>query len=300
MDSRIGDIQAAQWNAHAGVASLSFVLYDILLNLGDEIELIWTGPACWARLLYLVVRYVPLCVLCSLIMLIVHGITWTPERCLIMVVYQNVAIQSLTLAVELILLSRVYAMYNRNRILLLSLAAFLVAEVGSMIGILSITTPKFRMSEGCVVAHTPRLFSFYWILPLAFETTLLVLTFYKFFTSISGRSVFGGKHSIMFVLMRDGTWAYAIIFMSMLLNIVFYAVETNPLAGVGFTWEVATLSFAGSHVLLNTRRVALQPNNDQSYWTDVSALQFGTTGTARGIDFIELERPCELTTLKSA
>ena len=50
------------------------------------------------------------------------------------------------------------------------------------------------------------------ILPLAFETTLFALTLYKFITSVSERSVLGRRNSIMFVLMRDGTWAYAIIF----------------------------------------------------------------------------------------
>ena len=39
-------------------------------------------------------------------MFVVHGVAWNPERCLIMLVYQNIAIQSLTLAVELILLNR--------------------------------------------------------------------------------------------------------------------------------------------------------------------------------------------------
>lgn len=115
-------------------------------------------------------------------MLIEHGIAWTLEGCMIMQVYQNIAIQSLTLAVELILLGRgmpsyarhelvspaepechlVYAMYSRNRILLVSLSTFLFVEVCCMVGVLSVTIPKFQMTEGCLVTHTPRLFSFYW------------------------------------------------------------------------------------------------------------------------------------------
>ncbi|TFK89678.1 hypothetical protein K466DRAFT_17068 [Polyporus arcularius HHB13444] len=152
------------------------------------------------------------------------------------------------------------------------------------------------MTEGCIVTLTPRLFSFYWILPLAFETTLFALTLFKFATSVSGRSVVGRKDSIMFVLLRDGTWAYAVIFAAMLLNTVFYAVETTPLAGVSFAWEIATLSFAGSHVVLNTRRVARHPQQGTSFWTnsepEVSApiqFQTRTDGTVRGL----VERRCE-------
>ncbi|TFK89675.1 hypothetical protein K466DRAFT_597610 [Polyporus arcularius HHB13444] len=261
-----GKVQASQAHAHAGVASIAFVLYDILLNLGDEIELIWTAPNRWVKWLYMGVRYVPFVVLCSLFMVATPGIAWTPKGCIIMQVYENVAIQSLTLSIELILLSRVYAMCSQNRILLVFLSAFLVAEVGSMVAILSVTIPEFQTTNGCAVTSTPRLFSFYWILPLAFETILFVLTLYKFATSVTGPSALGRKNSIIFVLMRDGTWAYGIIFAAMLINAVFYAVETTPLAGVGFPWEIATLSFAGSHILLNTRRIAWYPERGTSFW----------------------------------
>ncbi|KAI0711163.1 hypothetical protein C8T65DRAFT_739556 [Cerioporus squamosus] len=273
--SEVDAVGAEQGIDRAAVAAMTFVLYDILLNLGDEVDMIWI----------------------SLFMLIEHGIAWTPKRCMVMQVYQNIAIQSLTLAVELILLGRVYAMYSRNRILLYFLSTFLFVEVCCMVGVLSVTIPEFRMTEGCIVTHTPRLFSFYWILPLAFETTLFALTLFKFATSVTDRSVLGRRHSIMFVLLRDGTWAYAIIFAAMLLNTVFYAVETTPLAGVSFAWEIATLSFAGSHVILNTRRIAWQPQRVTSFWSntgpEVSTIEFKTEGTARALVQVDVERHCE-------
>ncbi len=42
----------------------------------------------------------------SLFIVAKPGVAWTPKGCMIMQVYENVAIQSLTLFIELILLSR--------------------------------------------------------------------------------------------------------------------------------------------------------------------------------------------------
>ncbi len=53
-------------------------------------------------------------------------------------------------------------MYSRSRVLLVSLSAFLFAEVGAMVGVLSVTIPEFRMNGGLLVTLTPTLFSFYW------------------------------------------------------------------------------------------------------------------------------------------
>lgn len=47
-------------------------------------------------------------------------------------------------------------------------------------------------------------------LSLAFETTLFALTLFRFASTVAAAPVH--RHSILFVLVRDGTWAYAIIF----------------------------------------------------------------------------------------
>ena len=44
---------------------------------------------------------------------------------------------------------------------------------------------------------------------VAFETILFCLTFVSFFKSVRREY---GRHSILFVFLRDGTWAFTIIF----------------------------------------------------------------------------------------
>ena len=93
---------------------------------------------------------------------------------------------------------------------------------------------------------------------LAFETFLFILTLIKFFQSISRE-----RTSILFVFVRDGTWAFALIFgkcltsfmycvlthpghgtVAMLLNMLMYKLNKTPLAGMGYGWAFACMSFA--------------------------------------------------------
>ena len=84
-----------------------------------------------------------------------------------------------------------------------------------------------------------------------FETYLFVLTLIAFFHRLA---VEAQRVSILFVFVRDGTWAYAVIFgachnyvtlsyvlivshsVSLLLNTLMYKLEANPLAGMGYLY----------------------------------------------------------------
>jgi hypothetical protein len=127
----------------------------------------------------------------------------------------------------------VYVLYNQNRYVLLTILAALIAEVVVMISCLCFVLPQMRLTAGCLVAHTSGIFVSYWYAPLpsatafasvvhsittnlysrasslAFETLLFVLTLLKFYQSIA-RSF--REQSIIGTFVRDGTWAFALIF----------------------------------------------------------------------------------------
>lgn len=50
---------------------------------------------------------------------------------------------------------------------------------------------------------------FHRIAPLSFQTVLFVLTMWKFFGTVVGKKP---KDDIVFTLLRDGIWAYALMF----------------------------------------------------------------------------------------
>ncbi|KAL1943889.1 hypothetical protein VTO73DRAFT_3707 [Trametes versicolor] len=60
-------------------------------------------------------------------------------------------------------------------------------------------------------------------------------------------------------MVRDGTWAFILSLVILVLNLVVYNVFLKTLPGVAYFWATSILSFIGSHVLLNLRQIALDP-----------------------------------------
>ena len=120
-------------------------------------------------------------------------------------------------------------MYNRNKVVIMTVCVLFIAEVAAMCTILVLTVPKFESTPQCLITSTPKLFPSYWCgsfrtsrfpliltvtryrtISLAFETALFLLTLYKFFSVLEITQFH--TQSFMVTLVRDGTWAYAIIF----------------------------------------------------------------------------------------
>ncbi|KAI0674409.1 hypothetical protein C8Q78DRAFT_1151252 [Trametes maxima] len=243
-------------------AATAFLVWDALINLDQEVEYIWSGPNSWVKWTFLLIRHIPYLIQGSVLTLVaLSGHVWQPRECRAWIIYQLVAIEALIIAVEVVLIVRIYAMYSRNRVVLSLVLVLFCAEIGAMCTILAISIPQITFTTQCLITSTPTLFPTYWTISLAFETSLFTLTLVKFMNNMVRTQL--RQQSILFVLMRDGTWAYAIIFGEsvMLLNSVMYQVERNTLAGVCYFWEIAVMSFAGSHVLLNLRRLAVEPRD---------------------------------------
>ncbi|KAI0923787.1 hypothetical protein AcW1_006652 [Taiwanofungus camphoratus] len=231
---------------------------------------------------YAFVRHFPYVV--QLIMISVTkahtGVAWSAAGCHSWIVFQVAAMECVTVAVEIVLISRVYAMYNCNRAILTVLLLLFLAEIIAMIAIIVYSVPRASfITRWCLTTHAPNIFTLYWFISLAFESVLFAMTLVKLCSSISiGHSRRRSNHSsILFVLLRDGTWAFAVIFAVMLLNALMFRLVDNPLAGICFFWELSLFSSAGSHVLLNLRRLAdRHDSNETSTWTAGENAMFST------------------------
>lgn len=260
------------------------MVYDTVLHVADEVEYIWSGQGIWVKYAYAFVRHLPYLVQGSILAMIAAsdaGHAWKPAQCQDWIIYQLSFNECLTVVVEAILIVRIYALFNHNVPILTLIAVLYVGEITAMVTVLALSIPKMTFTSQCVITSTPVVFTSYWIISLSFETLLFALTIIKFCTSISHSAL--GRGSILFVLVRDGTWAYAIIFVIMLTNTLLYHLVDNPLAGLCFFWQLSVMSFAGSHVLLNLRRLAVRHTTHyrRSIWTAGSAhtMQFTPRST---------------------
>ena len=67
---------------------------------------------------------------------------------------------------------------------------------------------------------------------MTFETVLFSLTIGKFLSAIHQG---WGKGPVMQQFVADGTWAYALIFITMLVNMLFYKLVRSTLTGICYT-----------------------------------------------------------------
>ncbi|EKM49218.1 uncharacterized protein PHACADRAFT_214457 [Phanerochaete carnosa HHB-10118-sp] len=162
----------------------------------------------------------------------------------------------------------VFVLYKQNRVLKAFIIIAFAAEIICMMVFISFVIKGQTFTSDCLAATSPRIFIGYWLSSLVFETFLFVLTLAKCYRGNLKRRI-ARRRSVMFLFLRDGTWAFALIFVAMLLNTLMYQLNTTPRAGIGYHWELAVLSFSGSHVILNIRRLATPEYLSQ---TEVSSL----------------------------
>ncbi|THG97380.1 hypothetical protein EW026_g4597 [Hermanssonia centrifuga] len=239
----------------AAGAALSWMIWDTIIHFDVEVECIWRRPKLWVKIAYAFIRW--LTIFHAGAVLTLNGSArFSTSGCRGWLIHELVYMEVLTLVVEVILVMRLYVLYNQNKIILWAMITFFIGEISMMIAVLAIVLPRMTFDSDCLVAAAPSFFMAYWLSSLAFETFLFVLTLVAFFKSVKREH---GRHSILYVFVRDGTWAFALIFVCLLLNTLMYRLNKNPLAGMGYYWGLSVMSFAGSHVLLNIRRLGI-PN----------------------------------------
>ncbi|KAI0087533.1 hypothetical protein BDY19DRAFT_994857 [Irpex rosettiformis] len=231
--------------SYSEVASVTVLAWDTLITLSDEVELIWKQRWTPAKVLYLLARYLPLGFQLALLGINTDGTTglhFTVDQCRKWMIFQAIFLQLVVTTVDIILMIRVFALYNKSRPLLIFLSTIFLAEIAYLSYNLATVTPRLGFAEDCFVRSSPPSFIFYWIVSLVFETLLFVLTLIKFVMAISDG---WGKRPVMQEFVRDVT---------MVINSALYKSVHSPLAGICFTWLQSVLSFAGSRLILTPRR----------------------------------------------
>ncbi|TBU42473.1 hypothetical protein BD309DRAFT_962963 [Dichomitus squalens] len=104
-----------------------------------------------------------------------------------------------------------------------------------------------------------------WLSPTVFEAVLFAMTIAKFKQS-RGEGL--GRRPILDTIVRDGTWAFLVGIAVMVLNtLVYTSAARNALSGAAYFWTLSALSYVGSHVLLDLRRLGSERD---TVWADNS------------------------------
>ncbi|KAI5117405.1 hypothetical protein M0805_004627 [Coniferiporia weirii] len=276
IESLIPLVRDANTVDRSGAAATACLIYDMIISWDQEVEYIWKSAWTPPKLLYLFSRYF------SLMTQICHG--WT--------FFEAVTGQLIVLGVEISLMLRVYALYKRDRRILVSLLLLYTAEVTThcvMLGlelnkIVSIAPlrdifPSDFPLSGCFPTNIPAFFTYYWIPSLIFESILFILMTINVVRHVREQK---GPTPLLMQFLRDGTMYYAVIFATLLANVLLYLLANSALAQVAIEWELAAFSIAGCRLILNLRatgRATCSPTGAENV-TTLDVMRFdGGPGT---------------------
>ncbi|CAK5281823.1 unnamed protein product [Mycena citricolor] len=287
-------------NYRSSLAALVWVLYDICITFDQEVALIWPKP--WSRMkfLYLFIRYVPISIQLSIVIPsspeLVSTLHLTPHACYVWKMYQGLATIMTFAAVDFVLilrgdysshsralpasdLVRVYALWTHSRpvhwIVAGAFALDLVAiATGFALMMRSVTFDNMCLP---IAVPNPVLLGVFSGTLLIFQTVLFVLTAIRFVHAVRQG---WGDSPLVELVMRDGAWAFAVLF-AIIASVSGLYISRSPLAEPVFGWLLLVYAFCGYRVLLNLERLAAPRMYANRTVSEDRRMQFTTRLTSR-------------------
>ncbi|KDR81219.1 hypothetical protein GALMADRAFT_241762 [Galerina marginata CBS 339.88] len=270
-----------QGTHYARIASNAMFLYDHLITVNDEVELIWKAKWSFVTILFLMNRYYVLAaVFFNLYVFFSPNITDT-----ICTRYSHWEAWSglvVFMPAHGILQIRIYALYSLNKKILALMLVFYITSSSVSAWILRTDL------ESLVVAALPILggkfcvptkissFSSFWIPVLLFDFMLFSLAVIRGVGEYrsKGSSIFRGSRSLMNILIRDSVFYFLVIAITYLTCLQFWL--SAPLlveAPLGFA--PAMSSVLASRVLFNIRRASREESSTLSQTIQFKTAELG-------------------------
>jgi len=245
------------------LAASAFFFWDFCITFSQEVDLIWRAKWGYVTFLFFCSRYLAFAIIIMELLFyanITGLITPTAEGCLTWVKLEIVGGHLLSCAVDILLANRVYAFYGRNKQMLYLLMAIII--VGQSVGIawIIVVVPKFRAAPlpvphnlplgACTVLQADPRFPEYFLPTLVMETILTIIFALKFIHMRLSTNV--QLSQLMMIFLRDGLWAYTILFADFLWTYIAY--KSSPQKGdTAIAWLFTVLSFSATRLILNLR-----------------------------------------------
>ncbi|PCH36146.1 hypothetical protein WOLCODRAFT_81365, partial [Wolfiporia cocos MD-104 SS10] len=199
-------------------AAATWLLYDLVHSLNDEVRLsavtdisLYRSADTVPKFLYLVSRYFGLFVQ-------LYAITTVTTSCRPALIFNIVAIDILTLSIEISLMLRLYALYGRSRsgnisdyirgVLIRCMKALAIVNGFSYKDFLEDIRPfpSDWPIRGCYLTNAPAISHVDWVPVLAFETVLFVMMSVKCYSYRNLREI-----PVLQRIWRDGTIYYFVL-----------------------------------------------------------------------------------------
>ncbi|TFK76141.1 hypothetical protein BDN72DRAFT_831584 [Pluteus cervinus] len=243
------------------LAATCLALYDHLITLDLEIELVWAKRWSWSKVMFLICRYLGGAILLSEASVYFHK-NPTSSVCLctagVILMWFGMLLGVIT--TQIILQTRIRALYgNKPKVSFWVGGAFGV-EIITMITLYScaIASTKFEteLQPGliiCDAGHFPTYSFLIWVPVLAFETLLFILAFrisYRHYSQCAD-TINWNRLTLLEVLLRDNFIYFLVAFVTYLVTLIAWLqVDSRYHPAIGsFTFSITIIM--GSRLVLN-------------------------------------------------
>ncbi|TRM69171.1 hypothetical protein BD626DRAFT_473182 [Schizophyllum amplum] len=283
-------MQAVNWSS---LSALVFLVYDILLTTADEIEFMWPSQWTWMKLVYYMMRYIPVGVQVSALFIgteITPQFHYTHRDCINWQIWLSCAALFIVIFADLVLVLRVYALYVENHWIRWSVGAVYAVEIIMMAIGVFMGIPYIEVDEICLTTNMPWTYLFFFGSAIVFQLFLFGLTLYKFIMALKEG---WGTTPLPMLLARDGTWAFFLLTLVIFAYGSLHFVSNGAYAALIYCWLISLYSFCSYRILLNLRKVAHHSHPSSfSYDGETGSLPIFTTVPTldpRAVEYLDAE-----------
>jgi len=255
-------LQDIQTTRYSQLASSAIIIFDHIITLDEEVELIWKSSWSMGKVLFVINRYY------TLISVIVNNYalfspTLTDSFCLRFFQWQGWTGLIACMIAEVILQMRLYALYFLNkRVLALMVTMFLMSSassaaiMGTVLSGISALAHPLPGTTFCYPVNVPGYFFAFWIPIIGFESLLCGLALYRGFETFraSGTLFQSGRHLVA-ILIRDSVLYFLVMFATYFTNMLVWISGTPNLLEIPIAFSVALSCCLGNRMILNVREV---------------------------------------------
>ncbi|KJA21582.1 hypothetical protein HYPSUDRAFT_87987 [Hypholoma sublateritium FD-334 SS-4] len=262
------DIQITQFTQ---LGSATVIVFDHLITLGDEVDLIWKSSWTLGKILFLLNRYYSLAaVVFNNYAVFAHTVDHTV--CQNFYRWQGWTGLIACLLAEAILQMRLYALYSLNKkvlvlmlscwVLCLGISAYVMYTVLAKLTVTAMTIPNGMF---CVPGNVSPHFYTFWIPMLAFEALLCTLAVIRGLrTYRSNRtSIFHSGRELVAILIRDSLIYFVVIGAAYLTCLLVWVIAPVGLLDAPVGFSLAMSCVLANRVVLNIRSVNRNANTSR-------------------------------------
>ncbi|KAF8958111.1 hypothetical protein BDZ97DRAFT_2061890, partial [Flammula alnicola] len=269
------EMHIAQAVEFASFAALAAQTWELLVQLSDEVEYLWKGKFNFIKVLYFSSRYI------MLLAQIAHQIlsfvgSWRLHGCTGIFIFRATTVQLSMTLVEMILLIRVYTLYNRSfKVKCLLTGIFFTSVVTEMAGTgiiirnlpesKSCVPPKAE-KKGLVLFMTGAGLCQLLILVMSLNklvargrwsrtplTSLMLREGIVAFLLVLGNSIFHMQHFSRLTIL------FAVLLTAMVVYEILRSLDID-VGNAAFSWYLTLMSMGASRLILNIRKIAATHN----------------------------------------